>query len=362
MKVAPRQAASFLSSVPQDIRAVLLHGNDVGLISERGRQLASQYSSDLEDVFSVTRLEGDLLASDAGALGDAAESLAMTAACRLVLVKGRGSEMLAACKIALARRLSDAFIIIEATETTTRHALVKLFETSENAAAIGCYADGAADIARLIRETMARDRISIADDAAALAVSRLGSDRSASRQEIEKLALLAGPGGTLDFETVSEALGDSATLAVTDIAMAAADGAITNLERAMNKAWAEQQASVMVLRGCQGYFKQLLAAARAMRAGSGPQQAVKSIRPPVHFRLQDRLVTQLRHWSPETILDAVNRLQDAELAVKTGAADDRAQCAQTLLGICLRGKALNGRANEGRTSGGQASGGQTARG
>lgn len=343
MKIAPRQAASFLSSVPQAIRAVLLHGNDLGLISERGRQLATQFSDDLDDVFSVTRLEGEQLSSDTGALGDAAESLAMTASCRLVLVKGRGSEMLAACKIALSRRLADAFIIIEATDTTTRHALVKLFETSDNAAAIGCYADGAADIARLLRETMARDNITIADDAAALVVARLGSDRSASRQEIEKLALLAGPDGRLDFETVSEALGDSAALAVTEIAMAAADGQIAILERNINKAWAEQQASVMVLRGCQGYFKQLLAAARAMRAGSGPQQAVKSLRPPVHFRLQERLAAQLRSWSPEMILDAVNRLQDAELAVKTGAADDKAQCAQTLLGICLRGKALAGR-------------------
>ena len=138
MKVAPRQAASFLSSVPPAIRAVLLHGNDLGLMSERGRQLASQYSDDPDDVFSVTRLEGEQLAGDAGALGDAAEAIAMTASCRLVVVKGRGSEMLAACKIALTRNLADSFIVIEATETTTRHALVKLFETSDNAAAIGC--------------------------------------------------------------------------------------------------------------------------------------------------------------------------------------------------------------------------------
>ena len=342
MKVAPRQAASFLSSVPATIRAVLLHGNDLGLISERGRRLASLYSDDLEDVFSVTRLEGEQLAGDAGALGDAAEAIAMTASCRLVLVKGRGSEMLAACKIALTRRLADAFIIIEASDTTTRHALVKLFETSDNAAAIGCYGDSAADIAGLLREAMTRDGISIAEDAAALVTARLGNDRSASRQEIEKLSLLAGPGGTLTFEDVSDALGDSATLAVTDIAAAAADGQIIALERAITKAWAEQQASVMVLRGCQGYFKQLLAAARAAASGSAPHQAVKSLRPPVHFRLQDRLVAQLRHWRPEGILDAVNRLQDAELAVKTGAGDDQAVCAQTLLGICLRGRARGG--------------------
>ena len=312
MKVAPRQANAFLASIPAAVRALLLHGNDLGLISERARKVATAFSDDLDDVFSVTHLEGDQLAGDAGALGDAAEAIAMTAPCRLVLVKG----------------------------TTTRHALVKLFETAENAAALGCYGDDARDIGALLRETMARDGISVTEDAAALVVERLGSDRAVSRQEIEKLALLAGPGGTLGIEEVSHALGDSASLAVTDIAMATADGNVELLQKAVGKAWTEQQASVMVLRGCQGYFKQMLAAARAVQRGSQAMQAVKSLRPPLHFRLQDRVAAQLRFWPPDAILDAVNRLQDAELAVKTGAADDETQCAQTLLGICIRGRAL----------------------
>ena len=342
MKVAPRQIQSFLSAIPTPIRATLLHGSDVGLIGERAQKIAVHFSDDLDDVFSVTRLDGETLSSDPAALGDAAEALAMTATCRLVLVRGRGTEMLESCKLALTRNLETAFIIVEATETNTRHALVKLFETTDHAAAIGCYPDKARDIGALLVEVLAKDNISISDDARAAAILRLGSDRAATRREIEKLALLAGPDGSLSFEDVSIALGDSGTLAISDIAMAAADGKVDALERAIDKAWSEQQASVTVLRGSQIYFRQLLQAARAMRNGNSAQQAVKSLRPPVHFRLQDRLASQLRHWSPDALMDAVNRLQDAELTVKTGGASDTAICAQTLLGLCLRGRAFRG--------------------
>ena len=342
MKVAPRQIQSFLSSIPAPIRATLLHGSDIGLIGERARMIASHFSDDLDDVFSVTRFDGETLTSDPAALGDAAEALAMTADCRLVLVRGRGGEMLESCKLALSRNLENAFIIVEATETTTRHALVKLFETSKLAAAIGCYPDEARDIGALLGEVLAQDNISISEDARAAAITRLGGDRAATRREIEKLALLAGPGGSLNFEDVSIALGDSATLAISDIAMAAADGRVDALERAIDKAWSEQQATVTVLRGSQTYFRQLLQAARAMQTGGSAQQAVRSLRPPVHFRLQDRLTSQLRHWSPQALMDAVNRLQDAELAVKTGSGNDTAICAQTLLGLCLRARALRG--------------------
>ena len=340
MKVAPRQIRGFINAVPDTVKAVLLHGSDLGLIGERARLIARQVSDDLDDVFSVTRLDGDQLATDPAILGDSAESLAMTASRRLVLVKGRGSEMLESCKLALARELTSAMIIIEATDTTTRHALVKLFETTGHAAAIGCYPDSAGDIAEMIRTIMARDSITISQDAVSHIVSNLGNDHATSRNEIEKLALLAGPGGTLDYDDVSAALGDSALLAVTDIAIAAAEGQVDRLQLALSRAWTENLNSIMLVRGCQGYFRQLLTVRRASQRGSSPQQAVKSLRPPVHFKLQDRLVGQVKSWPEPALSDAVNRLQDAELTLKTGMNNDQTYCAQTLLGLCMRAQAL----------------------
>ena len=94
----------------------------------------------------------------------------------------------------------------------------------------------------------------------------------------------------------------------------------------------------MVLRGCQSYFRQLLIVARTASGGMPIAQAIKSLRPPVHFRLQDRMVSQLGGWSTGGLFDAVNRLQDAELAIKSGGSDDITLAGQALLGICLRRK------------------------
>ena len=339
MKVAPRQLSGFLANIPQHIRAILLHGSDVGLISERAAGIAALYSDDLDDVFSVTRFDGDTLASDPAALGDAAASLSMTADCRLVLVRGRGSEMLESCKLALSASLEGAFIIVEASDTTTRHAIVKLFESTDHAAAIGCYPDEPRDIGALLGEVLAADGITISDEARTAVIQRLGGNRAASRREIEKLALLAGPHGNLTFEDVVTALGDGAGLAISDIATAVADGSIGLLERTIEKAWEDKQPGVAILRGCQFHFRQLLVAARAMQRGGSAQQAVKSLRPPVHFRQQDRLISQLRHWNAATLADVLDRLQDAELATKAGRTNEQALCAQTLLGICLRARA-----------------------
>jgi len=316
MKVAPRQISSFLTKPPADINAVLFHGNDLGMISERAKQFAALFSDNLDDVFSVTRLSGDMLSGEVSLIADSAAAIPAFGDRRLVLVKGRGTELLEAAKLALAKPLPNTMIIIEASDTTTKHAIVKLFETSKTAASIGCYADGVGDIREL--------------------ATKIFAARASSRSEIEKLALMAGPGGRLEAEDVQIALGDSALLAIDDIADALASGAVARLQQALQKAWYEDTNAVMIIRGCQTYFRQLGLAGYAMTNGQSAQNALRSLRPPPHFKLQDRLQAHLRRWRPHLAMEMVNRLQDIELQLKSGGIDDQLCTAQSLLGICLR--------------------------
>ena len=335
MKIAPRQIASFLAKPPDKISAILLHGSDSGLRSSRSQQLAALYSNDLDDVFSVTRISGASLGGEPGKIADAAAEIPMFGT-RLVLVKASGTELLDACKLLLAKPVRGAMVIIDASDTTTKHAVVKLFESSDIAAAIGCYPDSDGDIRQLAQTIFQQDNVSVDRDGLALISARLGSDHAATRAELEKLVLLAGPGGTLTVETISEALGDSAVLAVDDVADAVANGHVPALSKALRKAWLEEANCVMIIRGCQTYFNQLGMLGYAVLAGQSPQTAVRGLRPPVHFKLQDAFIRHLKNWQPQRCMDMVNRLQDIEISLKSKTIDDRTLTSQSLLGLCLR--------------------------
>ena len=337
MKIAPRQIASFLAKPPVKIRSILLHGSDSGLRSYRSRQLAAFYSDNLDDVFSVTHISGANLCNEPGKLADAAAEIPLTGN-RLVLVKASGTELLDACKLLLAKQIDDAMVIIDANDTTTKHAVVKLFERSDTAAAIGCYPDNDLDIQQLAQVTFQQDKVSVDRDGLALISSRLGSDYSATRAELEKLALLAGPGGTLSLEIISEALGDSTVLAVDDVADAIATGNVAALSRALHKAWREEANSVTMIRRCQTYFNQLGMLGYAVLAGQSAQSAVRELRPPLHFKLQDALIRHLKNWQPQRCMDMVNRLQDIEINIKYKTINDRTLISQSLLGLCLRAR------------------------
>ena len=159
--------------------------------------------------------------------------------------------------------------------------------------------------------------MSVDRDGLALISSRLGRDHATTRAELEKLALLAGPGGTLSLEVISEALGDSALLTIDDVANAVATGNVVALSTALHKAWREEANSVMIIRGCQTYFNQLRMLGYAVLAGQSPKNAVRGLRPPLHFKLQDTLIQHLKHWKPQRCMAMVSRLQDIEMKIKS---------------------------------------------
>ena len=113
-------------------------------------------------------------------------------------------------------------------------------------------------------------------------------------------------------------------------------GAVTQLQQSLQKAWHDDASAVMIVRGCQNYFRQLGLAGHAMAGGQTVQRAIQSLQPRPNFKIQDRLRSHLLRWRPQLAMDMVNRLQDIELQLKSGRIDHQIFTAQTLLGICLR--------------------------
>ena len=182
----------------------------------------------------------------------------------------------------------------------------------------------------------ANENIAVSDQALNFIAHNLIGDRGLSKQEIEKLVLMAGPGGELEFEDVQMVLSDSASLAIDDVADALASGSVTKLQQSLQKAWTEDANAIMIVRSCQGYFQQLYLAGYIIDKGQSAQAAIQGLRPPPHFKLRDRLQAHLKKWRPKHAMNIVKRLQDIEFELKISNFDNQIYTAQSLLGICLR--------------------------
>src|SRR5262249_19762459 len=151
--------------------------------------------------------------------------------------------------------------------------------------------------AEVVRATLGAHRIEASRDAVAWLVEHLGGDRQLTRMELEKLALYVGDGGKVGLEEAQACVGDTAALDLDDAIFAAAEGDGAALERALTRALQEGENPVGILRAAMRHLQRLQLCLARMREGVAAADAVRSLRPPVFFKLQDRFAAQLRRWS-----------------------------------------------------------------
>ncbi len=333
MKIETRQAERFLRD-PGPTRAVLLHGEDEGLIRERAAALAKRVLGTLDDPFRYVELTRE----EASRIPEEMTALSLTGGRRVVRLREAGDGAAGAVAAALAGP-GEALLILEGPGLTGRSKLVTLLTKAADAASIGCYAEDGRALEETIAAILATHRVTAASDALAFLAAQLGADRAVTRAEVEKLALYAGEGGRVTLADAEAVVGEASGLSLDDAIHAAAEGDAATADRALARAMAEGANPVQVIRAALPLFQRLARAALGMRAGGqGAAEAVRGIRPPVFFKRERQLVRALERWTPTALEAACTSLWETEREIKRTGAPAETLARQRLLTIARQGR------------------------
>ncbi len=323
MKFGAQDFARFLREPSSRIEAVLCYGPDAGLARERALLLARAAVPDLADPFRSSELSPAALLAEPQRLEDEARQWSLSGGRRVIFVREAGDSLaplmkrfLEAAEKEKEQKNAGAFIVVEAGELGPRSALRRLFEERPSGAAIACYPDSERDLGALIRETLSAQRIRLSRDAEAYLLGHLGGDRLLTRSELEKLALYAGEGGAIGLEEARAVVGDSALLSLDDAVLAAAEGDGRALERALDRVIAEGASPVGAVRALLRHFLRLHAIAAERASGKPAEGALRAARPPIFYKQMESWKKQLSQWSEKGLRETLQRLNDAELAMK----------------------------------------------
>jgi len=340
VKITGARVERFLAAPDPAVGAILLYGPDQGLVRERADTLARGVVEDLSDPFRVIELTGATLKADPARLSDEAMALSMIGGRRVVRLREVADAASSVIKDFFAQGPAEALVVVEAGELPPRSSLRKLFEGADGAAAIACYADDVRSLRGVITETLRGHGLAPNRDAMEFLAGHLGSDRRVTRGELEKLALYMGPpsddaagGREVTLEDVLACVGDSAASSMDALIYATADGNLAALDQALERVMAEGVHAVAVVRALQRHFQRLHVAAGKVAAGMSPGEAVKSLRPPVIFKVVDRFQAQLRIWDKAKLGQVFDLIVRAEADIKSTGMPDRLICGRLLLGI-----------------------------
>lgn len=344
MKLDARRVGAFLRD-PGSCRVVLLYGDDTGLIRERADAMVRAVAGALDEPFRVVELTG----ADIRALPAEAASLSLTGGRRVVRVRDAGESALAPVQAVLAGPASALVVLEGAAGLPARSRLRAALEAAADAAAIGCYPEEGRALEETIRATLAEAGVSVEPEALAWLAGQLGANHAATRRELEKLALYAGPGEgkpgrRVDLEAAAACVGDIAGLSLDDALFAATAGDVPTADRALELAIAEGATAVGVLRTALMHLQRLHRARLAMDRGISAAEAAKASRPPIFFRRVGAFARALTLWPTPALMGAMAGLAEAERACKRTAAPDSVICRNAVLALARRARAADRRA------------------
>ena len=337
----------FLRQPDSAIRAAVIYGRDLGVVRDRGHQLAKVVAKDPDDPFDVAQLTDGDLDADAGRLEGELAAQSLMGGRRLVRLRLTsdkvGPDRVAA--EALTRHAAgelnpDAFLIVEAGNLGRDSPVRKAAEKAPGAACIPCYEDEPGDVARLVRETLAKDNVSLNADALALFVARMPKERGVARAEIERLALYLGPGSGANATPadLEPFLGVEPEASLADAAADAFGGRLAEAQAGMRRAAQEGEAGPAAVRAIGMHLGRLRRTLTLAKAGAGLQEAAKASG--VFWKQEREFLRQARSWSLEELDKLQPEVLGADRACKTAGSPDRLIAERLALTVASRARRL----------------------
>ena len=309
MKLDAKQFPALLRDTGR-YRLALIYGDDEGQIRERSQALTRQVAGSLNDPFLVVELNRD----GWGQIPAEMAALSMIGGRRVIVVREATDAVLSQTVQAM-KGPGGALLVLEA-PGLGRGKLRSFAEAAPDGAAVACYPDEGRALSDLVKAGLAGCKVGIDQDAVTWLCQSPSGDRAVIRNEIEKLALLAGPGGQVDLDAARASTGDSASGSADEGLLAAVGGRLEAADAGVEAAVQDGLAGVAVLRMAVSLLQRLHQARLRVDEGESAGEAVRLMRPPVFYRAQAATVSCLGLWTSQGLLRALEEARQVELACK----------------------------------------------
>ena len=334
----------FIRRPDPTYRAILIYGPDRGLVSERAAALSKTVGVDLNDAFSVVKLDSQDIKDDPARLVDEINAIALFGGSRLVWVRNAGNDrsIVAAFEAVSADPPDETLLIVEAGDLKKGAALRKAAESGSSCMALPCYADDHRSLQALIDEELGAANLKIAPELRRLLADHLGGDRLASRGELRKLALYCHGQDRIEEADIEAIMGDASALSVDEAVDSVLTGDLAGLDHALARIVASKTPVAQVLQACLRQF-QLIDAVRGRIEGQShpPAQAIGEAARRLHFRRKPAFERAARAWSGSATASALQALNTAVLEGRRQPALQDSLARHALLAIAQRSGRLS---------------------
>lgn len=259
--------------------------------------------------------------------------MSMMGGARLIRVDGASDKITTTLKEYLENPSPENLVILQAGDLGPRSSLRQLCEKAKSAAALPCYIEDERGMGDFVRTTLSNAGYRIDHDAAQYLTANIVGDRARARSEIEKLMLYMGDEKSIALTHVQDACGEAGTANLDEMIYAVAGADTHKAMTAYHKLIGDGVAEIAILRALQNHFRRLHFVGSLIAEGQSIDQAVKSLQPPLFFKVESAFKAQANKWRGAKLNMVMDKLQELEAQTKMTGMPVQTLCAQAILSL-----------------------------
>lgn len=314
MKINPKRAKEFLGSGYKKFKAVLLCGNNTGLIREYCNELSKQFDNVVKTacvdvVKSFSRLNNEI------------NTIPLLGSNKIIIIDDVTNALFKPLQALIAGPAvsEEIFIVLCGEQILSKDSLRKFFEVQTYLAVLPCYSFETLDVKSIVHVACKEGRLTLKDsEALDYVAANLSGDANFVRNEVDKLIQVFAndrvPLSKSDIQSILSANLDTEldryVFYMFEKKFAQAELELTKLEETGIK-------TPMLIRCVLRYYMQLHLVHAHIASGASLEAAIARIQPPIFFRHVPAFTAAFKTFSSDQILNKIEKLVQLEITMKT---------------------------------------------
>lgn len=297
MKIASNNIENFLKYPPSHIKAVLIYGPDLGMVSLRSRKLAKTAIKDEASDMSMVQISYDNIKNDPQYLASILCTTSLFCSKKAILVYDSAPTINKDLTPIILSNNNDNFLIFSAGDLSASSSLRQLFEKESSLAAIPCYKEDQQTIKRLLETKLKQAGFSFDNNALEAMSQKFMGDQMVIISELGKLITYMGDNKFISLSDVDAVITDNKEAIFDNIYNDLFSKDLKSGQLNINRALNDGTPEILIMRAIGRYLQNLYRVKKQIINGINEAVAISSLKPPLFYKQVPIFKKHLQIWT-----------------------------------------------------------------
>ena len=334
MKINSDYFVENLKTNFNDVNIVFLYGNNLGLIEILYKEVLDILKININDPFSVSKIDSEEFKDNPWVLLDNVSTLSMFSEKRYVLLDIMNISITKDIENIILKTIEkedNNYLLLIKGGNLKQRTFIKYLENIKNIMIVPCYEEKLKTIYNEITSLFSKHKLSFKEDFINSLSVKFNSDSLNNKMEIEKLDSFLTNNKDVTEKMIFTLISKNENVNFNKVVEYCTNGNVNDALNYFERIYDNQNSSITLIRLFVNHFKLIEKILLRTNKDKNLVKVVENIRPPIFFKKKEFVIFQCKIWNLKSINIILSRLINLELKCKLNSINEKTLLSQFIL-------------------------------